>query len=249
MEALRSFSAYAKTTATNLIAKQCRLVNMDGNLTSGAAGLFLQIHDKIAPVNGDVPLRSYYLASGGIMNFPSIFQELGPVNFVNGLSVGISTTETTYTAAVATYDVFGEIEEYETPIPALTTSASGAGVNSLSVVSDLSSNAASAIYSITTTGAVTTPRWLQIHPKVPTAGDVPLLSIPMFTFDGVASYVVAQVNRSFGTKGFRHYAVDLAGVRHYGFQLYASSTGGTFTAVVDNELTITAKYNGNIIES
>jgi hypothetical protein len=112
MPLLRTFSLYAKTAAQSVFPYSCGLVDFDGNLISGAAGSFLQFHDKATAASaGNVPIKSFYIPSAGPTPLASIFQLMGPITFKLGLSIGISSTEATYTAQTATFDIFGEIEE------------------------------------------------------------------------------------------------------------------------------------------
>src|SRR5882672_349082 len=129
---LRTFDLYAKTAAQSVYTYPCTLVDFDGNLTSGAAGSYLQFHDKAtAATVGNVPLKSFYIPSAGPTPLASIFQALGPVEFKLGLSIGISSTAATYTAQTATFDIFGEIEESAQ----LTDSISGLSI--LTIASDV----------------------------------------------------------------------------------------------------------------
>lgn len=121
MSQLRAVSAYAQTAGASLLAYGCNLANLDGTLFSGTAPLYFQIHDKVsAPTATNVPRKSFLIATSGPFPLASIFQDLGPINFVNGLAVGISSTHGTYTAATATYDVFGDVEEGDQQVAAVT---------------------------------------------------------------------------------------------------------------------------------
>jgi len=109
---LRTFTLFNKTAAQSVYTYPCNLIDFDGNLIAGAAGSFLQFHDKATTASaGNVPIKSFYISSAGPTPLASIFQAIGPVSFSLGLSIGISSTEATYTAQTATFDIFGEIEE------------------------------------------------------------------------------------------------------------------------------------------
>ncbi len=138
MPALRTFQKYAQTAGVNVFPYPCNLVDFDGNLTTGVAGLFLQFHDKAtAPSAADVPLKSFLIVNAGPTPLASIFQALGPITFKLGLSFGISSTDATYTAATATYDVEGEIEEgleSSDAIPGLTVSTVFSGDDQANII-------------------------------------------------------------------------------------------------------------------
>lgn len=110
--ALREYSAFNKSAGASILAYACNLTNMDGTLLTGTAPLYFQIHDKAsAPASNDVPIKSYEITSSGPFPLASVFQTMGTIPLANGLAVGISTVPNSYTAATATYSVFGEVEE------------------------------------------------------------------------------------------------------------------------------------------
>jgi hypothetical protein len=143
MPALRSFKSYARTTPFQLLTDAnalfpCFLADLDGNIAAG--NKWLQLHDvAVALAGGEVPLKSFN-AGAAAGPLPSLFQQIGPVTFRNGLTIAISSTEATYTADATSYDVFGEIEEYEPQnVDNLGTSTVGdlsTGVNALTVWAD-----------------------------------------------------------------------------------------------------------------
>jgi len=125
MPQLRQFSAFSKTAGFSIFAYPCNLTNTDGTYVSGVANQYFQIFDKAsAPIANDVPIASFLITAAGPFPLASLFMELGPITLSLGLAVGISTVDFKYTAATATYSVFGEIEEglqSTDAIPGLTT--------------------------------------------------------------------------------------------------------------------------------
>lgn len=114
---LRSFEFYTNTAPKVISSQPCDLVDLDGSVA--AAGWFQVFDLAAAPSNGAVPLKSFDVLAAGPL--PSLFQTLGPVSLLNGLVVAMSSTEATYTAVATNYDVYGELAEWEMPIPGLTT--------------------------------------------------------------------------------------------------------------------------------
>lgn len=121
MSQLRSFKYYNNTAAVNVQPPDGRgpvpmvLVDLDGTY-SGAGSEWLQLFDLSAtPGAGAVPLKSFQLAASGPVPLPSLFQELGGINFTKGIWVGVSTTQRTYTASSSAFDIFGETDEWEMP--------------------------------------------------------------------------------------------------------------------------------------
>jgi hypothetical protein len=86
---------------------------LDGVIATG--NKYLQVFDlAAAPTGGEVPLKSVYCQTAGVL--PSLFYNTGPIVLYEGLFVAISSTDTTYTPDATSFDIFGEIEEYEVPI-------------------------------------------------------------------------------------------------------------------------------------
>lgn len=108
----RSYKVFGATTPQVLFAFPCNLIDLDGN--AAAAG-YLQLHDlAVAPANAAVPLKSWTVAAAGPL--PSIFETLAPVPLSKGLCLTMSSSEGTYTAVATSFDVFGEVGEYEFPV-------------------------------------------------------------------------------------------------------------------------------------
>lgn len=237
MPTLRTFSLYAKTAAQSVFAYPCNLVDFDGNLIAGAAGSFLQFHDKATAASaGNVPIKSFYLASAGPTPLPSIFQALGPVSFVNGLSIGISSSEATYTAQTATFDIFGEIEEGTQSTDSLTGLTSGSGDYSLGSfeISTSSPTALKRLVSLTVVAA-DGDCYPVIHTSILGNGQKPAIQLPFQTNGTTVTYY-------FGTMGLantRFLQYSATGNQTYSFAL--SSTGGTFTSVGASS-TLSFKY-------
>lgn len=145
---LRSFAGYGNTapyfpfvqgvSGVGAGKMALSLVNLDG--TTAAAG-FLQLFDRTSgnPTNGTVPLKSFDVTAAGPL--PSLFSELAPITFVNGICIAMSSTQTTYTAVATAFDAFGEVEEWEGASPILIPNVNTAGdlvtgVNLLQVWAD-----------------------------------------------------------------------------------------------------------------
>lgn len=115
----RSFKSYGLTAPfvlpTNfgfdlVITRPVNLLTLWVNI---AAANYIQIHDTItALAGGEVPLKSFQATvAGGTV--PNLMEAIGPIVLRKGLTIAISSTAGTYTAAATNYDVMGEIEEYE----------------------------------------------------------------------------------------------------------------------------------------
>lgn len=116
---LRKFAAYDKTAAQSLFTIPCTLIKLDGNYT-GSGSEFLQIFDKASvAVANDIPIASFTLTGAGPL--PSIFETMGAVPLLLGLSIGISSVNEKYTASASGFDVFGGISEPELPATGTTT--------------------------------------------------------------------------------------------------------------------------------
>lgn len=175
MPALRTFTLLNKTAAQSVYTYPCNLVDFDGNLIAGAAGLFLQFHDKATAASaGNVPVKSFVIANAAVTPLASIFQAMGPVSFANGLSIGISSTEATYTAATATFDFFGEIEEGTQAADSISglTSTTASGDTQATIYA---ANSPKAVYSISITNGEGVPVW-------------PMFFNPVAALDGLRPY-------------------------------------------------------------
>jgi hypothetical protein len=232
MPQLRTFSAYTKNAnaGVNLFARQCALSNIDGNYLTGAAGQYFQIHDKAtAPVNADVPVKSFLLANAGPINLMSIFQVLGPMNFVNGLGVAISSTEATLTLGTGSFDVFGEIEEYELPISGLSVVGDlTTAISSLSIWTE--ANGPQKLYTIEIPAGngLSSSVYLMLFAKDTgniSNGDVPLWTSPVISSSSLRQYF------TFGSAGIWPRVND-SGTYRQGASLWLSSTQGILTKSV-----------------
>jgi len=226
---LRTITLLGKTAAQAVEGFPCNLVDFDGNLISGAAGLYLQFHDKAtAATVGNVPIKSFYISSAGPTPLPSIFQLLGPVTFVNGLSIGFSTTETTYTAATATFDFFVDIEENTAAVEAvsgLTTLTPGGG-NDLTLQTGGSPKRVFSLTIVNGEGVIVYPMLINSNSEVD--GTIPYIQLSSIAIGVTKTYY-------FGINGlgFLNPAIN-------GF-VQLSSTPGVLTASGGLSSTITAK--------
>lgn len=240
MGQLRSFSAYTKNAnaGVNLVANACTLVNIDGNYIAGAAGQYFQIFDKAtAPVNADVPLRSFYLPSAGPVNLPSIYQVIGPLNLTLGLGVAISSTEATLTLGVGTFDVFGDTEEWETQISGLTTAGDlTTGVNNLQVWTN--ANGPQYLYTIEAIMNLGVTTWLMVLATDIVDG----ATDPVWTSGPLASSATVVRKFNFGLGGFWPRRRNSLLALKQACSVYVSTTGNILTSDASNNSKIRAKY-------
>lgn len=224
--ALREYSAFNKSAGASILAYGCNLTNMDGTLLTGTAPLYFQIHDKAtAPVLNDVPIKSYEITSSGPFPLASVFQTMGTIPLANGLAVGISSTANTYTAATATYSVFGEVEEGTQDIDSITgLSIVGDTITHVDNLLILNTADAGRLFKVTAEATTASARWLQLHQSNnPQNGDVPLITVPLSN--------TAFVTRYFGKSGFRQ---PSGSNRAIYFQ--CSSTAATLTQTVGSDM-------------
>lgn len=227
---LRNFQAYDKSAAQSLLTNAGTLAQVDGNYF-GVGGEYFQIFDKAtAAVANDVPIMSFIIPSAGPINLMSIFETMGPITLLNGLSIGISTVNEKYTASASAFDVWGATEEVGIPILGLTAVAT----NNSDTHTAIANPTTQRIYRLILTGMAATPRWLMIFAAIPVNGDRPVLSIPLFTTDGAVAptYVVQQQDLNFGTAGL---IIDrlISGVVYHGVYCAISTTGDTLTTAAD----------------
>ncbi len=157
----RSFNGY---NVTSLIAfsQSVGLIRFDGYYYGGG-NEYLQIHDLAAlPIAGAVPLKSFALPQGPMFT-SSMGGGLAPIRVLNGLVFVISSTDGTYTASASTFDIVGEVEEWETSNTQLgLLSTTEAGQNYLQVWAQAAGP--HVLYEIDFTGIINrpllTPRWL-----------------------------------------------------------------------------------------
>lgn len=201
----RKFAAYDKTAAQSLFTVPCTLIKLDGNYT-GSGGEYLQIFDKAtAAAANDVPIASFVLSGAGPL--PSIFETMGAVSMLNGLSIGISTVNEKYTASASSYDIFGGIALMELPVTE--TAVGPTDVFSTGLLDVWDATLAGGIPKLSrivyTNGApAATKRWLVVYAATASDTDsTPLLILPMFksTFDSAGTETVVNIstaNLSFG---------------------------------------------------
>jgi len=242
---LRSYKAYgnvapvspsylidAKGTTTETCARPCTLATIDGVIA--AAGKYLQLFDSaVAPTGGDVPLRSWSVLLAGPL--PSFFGQLGPISLAKGLFFAVSSTAGTYTADATSFDVEGEIGEFEfqhsgdSVIGDLTT-----GRDVLQVWSEATGPKRLTRVDITNgTGAAA---YLMVFATDAAANGLkPIVSIPLLSTD-----TARQLN--FGQLGLYPSREDSNGTVHIGCRLAVSTTPTTLTASVGATNKIRAFY-------
>ena len=97
-----------------MLAKPISLISVDGNyLTGGPGGEYLQLHDTTLLLANAVPAYSFLLAYAGPISLPSISATMSSMFFRYGLTIAISSTDSTYTASASTMDLFVTYEVTE----------------------------------------------------------------------------------------------------------------------------------------
>lgn len=225
----RKFYLYDKASAQSVFTAPCTLIKLDGNYSGGGAE-YLQIFDKAtAAVANDVPIASFVL--GGAGPLPSIFETMGAVPLLLGLSIGISTVNEKYTASASAFDIFGGIEEQELPVQELTssTTANTSGVQ-------LWSEAAGpkTLYSLNITNGTGLAAWVMIfaHNTV-VDGNTPRYVIPISNSSAIQPI-------SFGAGGLQPREL-LESLLKQGCSVYISTTGNVLTQTAATNV-ITANY-------
>lgn len=113
---LRKYSAYSQTAGLNLFSHGVFLSDMTVNYNGSGSEYFMVFDKATAPAAADVPVASIKLGTGSSDSIAfSFFEEIGSLKLDNGLSVGISSTEASYTASASQFDVWGNVEEWELP--------------------------------------------------------------------------------------------------------------------------------------
>ena len=111
MNQLRPFSAFKQTAPYIAFLYPVNLVSLTINL---AAAGWVQLYDTVTALAGnEVPVKSYYFGAAGTF---TIEMSAGPVPFLLGLTIAVSSTQEKYTAAATAFDAMGEINEYETDV-------------------------------------------------------------------------------------------------------------------------------------
>lgn len=247
----REYSALNKTAGASILAYPCTLTNMDGFLFSGTAPLYLQIFDKAsAPATNDVPIKSLLITTSGPFPLVSIFQSLGPVYFALGLAVGISSTRDAYTAATATYSVFGEVEDSlqsTDSISGLSTAGDTTShVDALAPWADGDNNNQTRLFRLDIGNVSAGDRWIMLFPYKTGAGypvnaaDHPLLQWKLSAGATRTLY--------FGPNGYRPFGTSLdpnnnhAPVNYYGCSIWCSSTATTLNNTAVGDMTCKAYF-------
>lgn len=156
-----------------------------------------------------VPFKSINIAAAGPIG--SFLSSLGPVTLTKGLTFALSSTETTYTALTTAYDLWGEVDQYELPVPndnviTLATVDLSSGTHIQSPWTHL--EGIKRLTRITfTQPAGTTKRWLMVMAAfTANSAMVPLLAIPMFDTSGDGSAIQKRSGAfDFGKEGLAIY--------------------------------------------
>lgn len=231
-----------------VVPGQYNIKTLDGfcNSTAGAIR-FLQFHD-IAAVGSlttgvSVPLYSLqvlgqdgftwqWLEDTHLLKFPAL---------VNGLLVILSSTNAVWTSTADTVDIELALEEWEFQTVATTSTAGDTTTarKNLQVWADASGPKSLRKLEITNAQNATTTR-IQIFAKdSPSAGNVPVIDLPI----GTSASAVTSLVLDFGNNGgVSPFAQTAAGVQNDGCTVAGSTTAGSLTAPAGNDLTIKATY-------
>ena len=205
---------------------------MRGNFngTSSPAWLFLfDDNGQIASFAGQASIIApipLYQTSPFFVEF-----ELGSLELLNGLYVGISTTQETFTQSTDTMDITVELNDPEEPAGTSFTGNASTGRDSLAVyASDANKN----LYSIRAKNNGGTTAYLQLF----TASGPATGQVPHSQWAIAAGAVLTLV---FGKQG-THPVDGPVASETQGVYLYGSSTAGAFTATSANQWNILAEY-------
>lgn len=227
---LRNFFSGAKTAQYVLFAFPVVLADLDGNY-AGPGGEWLQLIDKaVALVGGEVPVASFPLTTAGPGPMPSLFQTVGGLTFVKGLTIAISSTRDTCTVSASGYDVFGQIDEYEKQPLGTVTTSTATNVNSSAVWANGTHHN---LFTLSLANANAYDMWAMLFCDAAVNGDTPIFSWK----------VPATTTRvlKFGND-FVPFAKTALGVEKNGCSIYMSSASGVLTTDVAGTSAIIATY-------
>lgn len=235
MSVLRPFTPlFGQTSSKNIAAFACKLVDFTANY-GGTGGDWFQIFDKAtAAVTDDVPIQSYKLDSTSANTIAfSMFQELAPLPMANGLSFGLSTLAQKYAASASTYDVMGDIEEYEQKVLGLTTVTNAAATG---ITAWAESAGPKMLYYLSVAGVFVPTSYIQMFPTdTVTASQVPIQQWRLKDIGGTTRPTPFVLQ--FGDGG----TPCLRGTSK-GCTFAVSTTSGLFTADVSTNYDWVAKY-------
>lgn len=221
------------------------LVQIEGYYRSSTANVWLQLHNScIAPAAGAVPVWQ----SSGPLNGTAPFFEDFKTNRLGacteGVFVGLSTTNGTYTADSTDkvdINVFTGVQ-----VQAITvTGDKTTGVDSLAVYTDPNASKRLRAFIVSNSDATAiAPVYLQLFAHVPTANEVPLQE---WTISGTSlvSYYTGTEGEIVMGQGTPLLAAGVVTTANYslhtGCYLYGSSTAGYLTATTATHWTMLAQ--------
>jgi hypothetical protein len=201
-----------------------------------AATGYLQIFDSaVAPSAGDVPMKS--LAIGAAGELPSFFETIAPVTLNKGLFLAVSSTEATYTAQATNYDVWGEIEEFETQLNGTTVAGDlVTGATRLQVWANANGPKRLVRVDVFTDSSAVT--YLTIFAKDSASvadGERPLLTIPLKVTSATQTF-------KFGNDGLFVHSSEANNTQRIGCTLVMSTTANVLTEDSGSSTVVRAFY-------
>lgn len=114
-------ATFRVTQVSSAGAVQGLVLEVEGNYTvdpattnsaTGGAGSSVSL---TLTLTQRVPIKSLNISAAGPIG--SFLSPLGPVTVTKGITFALSSAETTYTALTTAYDLWGEVDQYELPVP------------------------------------------------------------------------------------------------------------------------------------
>lgn len=196
------------------------VAQIEGYFRGATADRWLQLHDScVTPVTGSVPIWQIPIAQ------TSQFFENLQVNKIycgEGIFIGVSTTEGTWTASADTMDVTVftvDVVRSATVVGDLTT-----GVAGLDVWADSSANSANKLARLQVINGLGVDAYLQVFGASPSNGDTPIWTLPL-------TDAATEQTFNFSIGGFPLLQVTTANIIEYGCFVRISSTPQTLTGV------------------
>jgi len=207
------------------------ITQIEGYFRGATADRWLQVHAScVTPAAGAVPMWQI-----PIYQTTQFFENLqyNAVRCKEGIFIGISTTEGSWTASADTMDV-----TVFTKDAVSTATVSGdwvTGVAGLTAWADDVANANKKLLRVQAMNNLGADAWLQVFFKSPNNGDVPVLSLP-FLDTGVAQ------SFQFSNTGLSAYQQEANSTPHYGCYIRISTTGDVLTtSAASNYIRATVK--------
>lgn len=206
----------------------------------GNTASWIQVHDtQLAPAGGSVPLKSVYVAVGSTTPQPFKLDFIGSeLTLKNGLFVGVSSTEGTYTAAALNMDLEVELKLPERPAINNVFGDLTTAVNYLQVWSEANGARFLCKVDVTSNDGTDPALYLLLFAKNQaniSVGDKPIWHSPQLDVDGT------QDTFQFGDRGLIPHQQDANGTARYGCTLIFSSSPATYQTPTNNPGTIRAE--------